>query len=132
MKAEPWLDRTERLLRPRIACLSTPLAQRLLGVFALLLSIILVLPIPLGNVPPAAALCLIALGLLAADGIFIAAGILAGSVSLIIVWGVVYALASGAGLALKELFAADGYPPTAAVIMLPLCRPALSAERTSS
>jgi hypothetical protein len=124
VKAEPWLKRTERLLRPRMKFLSNPLAQRLLGVFALWLSIILVLPIPLGNVPPATALCLIALGLLAADGIFIAAGILAGFVSLFIVWGVVYALASGVGLALKELFAADGRPPTA-VIMLPLCRPTL-------
>lgn len=107
-KVEPWLNRTERLLRPRMKCLSDSLAQRLLGVFALFLSLVLMLPIPLGNVPPAVALCLIALGLLAADGIFIAAGILAGFVSLLIVWGVVYALASGAGLALKKLIAADG------------------------
>ena len=64
-RAMPYLNRVERLLRPRIPTLSTPAAFRLLGAVCLLLSIVLV----------------IALGALERDGVWITGGVLFGIAS---------------------------------------------------
>ncbi len=96
-KAEPWLARAERLLKPRLTVLTSWLAERLLGILWLILSFVLVLPIPLGNMPPAASLCLMALGLLAADGVFIILGVVAAIAALVLASSVVLgAVAAGA------------------------------------
>jgi hypothetical protein len=103
-KAEPWLARAERILKPRLSILSGYVAERLLGILWLILSIVLVLPIPLGNMPPAASLCIMALGLLAVDGVFILLGILAAAASLVLASSVVYgALAAGTAF-IHQLF----------------------------
>ena len=80
-RAMPYLNRVERLLRPRIPTLSTPVAFRLLCAVCLLLSIVLVLPIPFGNLLPAAAIAIIALGALERDGVWITGGVLFGIAS---------------------------------------------------
>ncbi len=80
-RAMPYLNRVERLLRPRIPTLSTPAAFRLMGAVCLLLSIVLVLPIPFGNLLPAAAIAIIALGALERDGVWITGGVLFGIAS---------------------------------------------------
>jgi hypothetical protein len=48
----PWLERAERLARPRWPVLTTPLAERLIGLAVLVLSVILFLPLPSSNIPP--------------------------------------------------------------------------------
>jgi len=48
-RATPWLARAERLLRPRWSALCRPPAEYLVGAVCLLLSLIVFLPIPLGN-----------------------------------------------------------------------------------
>lgn len=73
----PWLGRAERLLKPRWSGLLAGPGERIVGGLCVLLAIVLALPVPLGNLPPAVALCLFALGLLERDGFFIAAGFLA-------------------------------------------------------
>jgi hypothetical protein len=90
--AAPWLGRAERLLRPRWSWLVDQRAERVIGAFCLLLAAVLSLPIPLGNMLPALAITLIALGVLARDGLWVLIGTLTGCVSLFIVAGVVYAL----------------------------------------
>ncbi|RWX76133.1 exopolysaccharide biosynthesis protein [Neorhizobium lilium] len=96
-KAEPWLAKAERFLKPRLSVLTSYAAERLLGTLWLILAIVLVLPIPLGNMPPAVSLCIMALGLLAADGIFIILGVLAAIASLVLASSVVFGvLAAGA------------------------------------
>ena len=50
------------------------LNERLIGAGCLLLAIILVLPVPLGNLPPAVAICAFALGLLQRDGVAVLVG----------------------------------------------------------
>src|SRR5882672_179371 len=47
----PWLGRVERLLRPRMTALARPPFEYLIGGICLFLSIILFLPIPMGNMP---------------------------------------------------------------------------------
>lgn len=75
----PILGRAERLSHPRWL----PLArrQRLLGVACLYLSVLLLLPLPFFNVPPALCLALLAWGMVQRDGVAVAAG-LAGTVAL--------------------------------------------------
>ncbi|TJZ93234.1 exopolysaccharide biosynthesis protein [Paracoccus gahaiensis] len=80
-RAMPYLNRVERLLRPRLPSLSGPGAKKLLGGICLILSIVLVLPIPFGNLLPAAAIAIIALGALERDGLWIAGGVIFGVVS---------------------------------------------------
>jgi len=63
----------EGVSRPRWLWLARQ--ERLLGLVCLSLSIILILPIPLLNSPPAWCLAAIALGMIQRDGVFIAVGI---------------------------------------------------------
>jgi hypothetical protein len=66
--------------------------EYLIGVICLLLSIVLFLPIPMGNMPPAIAICLFALAILEGDGIWVLAGFVASFAAVAIVWGVLFAL----------------------------------------
>lgn len=91
-RIEPWIAKAERMLKPRLAPLSSPSMERVIGVFCLILSIILALPIPLGNMLPAVALCIMAFGILEKDGLWVILGAALGVVSLFLVAGVIYAI----------------------------------------
>lgn len=95
-RLSPLLARAERLLRPRWPVLVSHRAERGLGAACLVLALVLVLPIPLGNMLPALAICLVALGVLERDGVWVLAGLATGALSLLIVGGVVLALAKAA------------------------------------
>lgn len=92
----PWLERAERLLRPRAMRLALPPMEYLVGLVCLLLAIVLVLPVPLGNMLPALGISLLALGILERDGLWILAGFAAAAVSAVVVSGVVYAMVKAA------------------------------------
>lgn len=95
-RAGPWLARAERLLRPRLGLLARPPAEYAVGALSLLLAIIVFLPIPLGNMLPAFAICLFALGILERDGVWVLAGLVTAVASVALVWGVLYALIKSA------------------------------------
>jgi len=99
----PWLARAERLLRPRVETLARPPFEYLIGAICLLLSIILFLPIPMGNMPPAIAICLFALAILERDGVWVLAGLCATVAAVAIVWGVLLALFQSALFLLERL-----------------------------
>lgn len=82
----PWLVRAQ----PRLAVLVASPCQRFAGALATVLALILLLPIPFGNIPPAGAVCMLALGCLRRDGAWVLAGVAAGIASIAIAWGVVY------------------------------------------
>jgi hypothetical protein len=88
----PWLARAERLLRPRAARLALPPMEYLVGLVCLSLAVVLVLPVPLGNMLPALAISLLALGILERDGAWILAGLATAAVSFVVVSGVVFAM----------------------------------------
>jgi hypothetical protein len=96
LRVVPWLARAERLLRPRLEILARPPFEYLIGVICLLLSIVLFLPIPMGNMPPAAAICLFALAILGRDGLWVLGGLCATIAAVAIVWGVLFALIKSA------------------------------------
>lgn len=88
----PWLARAERLLRPRAEMLARPPFEYLIGAVCLALSIILFLPIPMGNIPPAIAICVFALAILKRDGLWVLIGACTAVAAVAIVWGVLFAL----------------------------------------
>ncbi|MGB3339253.1 MAG: exopolysaccharide biosynthesis protein [Devosia sp.] len=102
--AAPWLAKAERLMRPRFELLAKPPAEYLVGAVCLLLSIILFLPIPLGNMLPAFTICVLALGVLERDGVWISIGLVCAIAAVVIVWGVMLALLWGALFVLGNLF----------------------------
>ncbi|MBS9476830.1 exopolysaccharide biosynthesis protein [Ancylobacter radicis] len=90
-KASPWLSKAERLLQPRFGMLAHPPAEYVVGIMCFVLAVILVLPIPLGNMLPALAICILGLGILERDGIWIVAGMALAVGSLGVVSGVIWA-----------------------------------------
>ncbi|MTH77713.1 exopolysaccharide biosynthesis protein [Paracoccus aestuariivivens] len=91
-RVTPVLAALERMLRPRLATLVTPRAEQVVGAFCLVLSVVLLLPVPLGNMPPALAISVMMLGLLERDGLWTGIGVVLGIASFIIAVGVVYAM----------------------------------------
>lgn len=97
-RCTPFLEKAERLLVPRLAQLTTPEAVQVIGAVCLGLSIILILPIPLGNMLPAFAICVLALGILERDGVWVIAGCVFAVLSVLVVWGVIWAFVKAIGL----------------------------------
>jgi hypothetical protein len=62
-KLSPILHWAERFLRPRMSMLLHPIPERIVGAACLLLAVILFLPIPFGNIPPAFAIAAFSLGI---------------------------------------------------------------------
>ena len=75
----PWVERFEKISRPRIAVLFSAWGQRLIGVICTLLAFVLILPIPLGNLLPGLTIGVLGFSLFQRDGFFAVAGyVLAG------------------------------------------------------
>lgn len=102
---EPHLIKAERLLRPRLAPLTSAFAERLIGALCVLLSLVLFLPIPFGNLLPAIAICLFSFGLLEKDGLPVLAGLAVAVAGLAIAWGVAVALVKAGIFVLSRAFA---------------------------
>jgi hypothetical protein len=95
-RIHPWLTRAERMLRPRAVLLARPPLEYLVGLVCLLLAIVVLLPVPLGNMLPALAISLMALGILEHDGLWILVGLVTAVVSAVVVSGVVFAMVKAA------------------------------------
>ncbi|SMQ68725.1 Uncharacterized conserved protein [Devosia lucknowensis] len=104
LKVGPWLGKAEKLMRPRLEVLAKPPLEYVVGAITLLLAIILFLPIPLGNMLPAIAICIFALGMIERDGVWILLGMATSVASVIIVSGVIAAFAYAAWLAITTIF----------------------------
>jgi hypothetical protein len=104
-RIEPLLMRAEKLLKPRLTMLVYGSGERIIGAFCLLLALMLALPIPLGNILPAAGICLFSFALLERDGFWAIAGYVMTVISTVIVAGVLYALAKAAWFIFANAFA---------------------------
>jgi hypothetical protein len=103
-KLSPILHRAERFLRPRVDLLLRPLPERIVGAACLLLAVILFLPIPFGNIPPAFAIAAFALGILERDGLATLVGWLAAIGSLLILAAISSAIIAGINAFLDQLW----------------------------
>ena len=92
-RALPTLQRLERLSRPRMPFLETPIAFRLIGfvLIALALGLLVAAPI-VGQIPLGIAVCLVGLGLVERDGVVVIAGVVVGVLGLAINFGFAYAV----------------------------------------
>ena len=77
-KALPTIARLDRVLRPRLVWLAHLTGHRWTGAAALVQALLLMLPLPLYPMAPATALVLMALGMIARDGLMLALGHVAG------------------------------------------------------
>ncbi|PXA84512.1 exopolysaccharide biosynthesis protein exod [Caulobacter sp. D4A] len=75
-KITPVLRRLEVVTRPRLGFLFAAGGERLIGVVCTLLALVLILPIPLGNLAPGATVAVLALALLQRDGLLALLGYL--------------------------------------------------------
>jgi hypothetical protein len=65
----PWLRRMEAVSRPRFGLLLGGVGQRLIGLICTVFAVVLILPIPLGNMLPAATVSAFSLALVQRDGL---------------------------------------------------------------
>jgi hypothetical protein len=72
----PTLEKIERLSSPRLTFMFGPIGDRLIGLICTVLALILILPVPLGNLLPAATIATLSLGLFQRDGVIALAGYL--------------------------------------------------------
>lgn len=89
-KCVPYIEKAERLMRPRLQPLTRGTALSLAGGLMVVLGIVMALPIPFGNSPPAIGCALIAVGVLARDGIFVVLGAAVGVAAFAFAASVVY------------------------------------------
>lgn len=83
--AVPWIERVERMARPRCWPYSRAVAERIVGLASLVMAIFMFLPIPFSNSLPAVSVIALALGLGEHDGVWLAGGVVASLVSTAIV-----------------------------------------------
>lgn len=95
-RLSPWLARAEKLLRPRWSVLTRPPFEYAVGLLCFVLAVVIVLPIPLGNILPALALSMLALGVLERDGLWVIAGTATAAFALTVVSGVLWAMVQAA------------------------------------
>jgi len=95
----PFLERAEKLTKPRWKWATGPAAKRLLGAFIFVLALAIAVPIPGMNMPQAIAIFIIALGLVENDGLLISIGVLIGIASLALLGGILFGISSLFGFA---------------------------------
>lgn len=108
--ASPWLARAEGIMKPRFEFLAKRPAVYFAGFVTFVMSLLVLLPIPGANMAPSIAICIIALGLLERDGIWIVLGALVGIISTIVVAGLYWVLITWA-VSVVFSFLGLGAPP---------------------
>lgn len=78
----PWLQRVERFVRPRWTLFTLAPVPNLIGLIVTALALVIMLPLPFSNLPPAIALTCLSLGLLERDGLMIGIGFMLAVIAL--------------------------------------------------
>ncbi len=94
----PFLEKTEKYVKPRWQWAVHPASKRFIGAFIFLLALAIALPVPGTNMPLAIAIFIISLGLIEKDGMMITLGILIGVASLALLGGILVAALSLLGI----------------------------------
>ena len=76
--AEPRLKKLESFCKPRLTRLFGPLGDRLIGLFALLAAISVLIPFPGTNFPPSIALVIVSIAVMEEDGVLLLLGLAIG------------------------------------------------------
>jgi hypothetical protein len=89
-KSSPYIRKVERFLRPRLAFMISPKAERVVGVWTLIFSLFVFLPLPLSNFIPGLGVLIISFGLLSKDGLVVIFGIVVGLIGVAISMAVIF------------------------------------------
>ena len=81
----PYIQRVERVCRPRMTFMTGPRGERVFGLLITVLAGAVLIPLPLTNFVPALGIGIIALGLLEEDGLTALTGVVIGGIGLSIV-----------------------------------------------
>ncbi len=98
----PWVRRAETFSRPRWPLLAAGLAERLIGLWCAFLSVVLILPVPFGNMGPGIAICILAFALLERDGKATVTGFGISVAALVLAWGVILAIVKAVSLLVRH------------------------------
>ena len=79
-KANPWLRKIEKHLKPRLTYISVRAWERIIGIFSFVFALSISLPLPLTNFPPGWGILIMSLGLLSKDGLTILVGMIIGTI----------------------------------------------------
>lgn len=90
--AEPKLRWVESLCKPRLVNLFGPRGDRLIGVFAILLAICVIIPLPGTNMLPSIALVVLSIAIMQEDGFILGLGALIGLAGVAYTVGIVWAI----------------------------------------
>lgn len=90
--AEPKLRWVENLCRPRYTTLFGARGDRLIGVFAILLAVCVIIPLPGTNFVPSIALVVVAIAIMQEDGVMLGIGGLAGLAGMVYTIGLSWAI----------------------------------------
>lgn len=83
-KSSPYIRKVERFLRPRLSFMISPIAERIVGIFTLIFSSFILMPVPLSNFIPGLGILVISFGLLGKDGLIVMFGIIIGLIGIAI------------------------------------------------
>ncbi len=109
--ASPWLARAEGIMKPRFAFLARRPAVHVIGLVALVMALLVLLPIPGANMAPSVAICIIALGMLERDGVWIILGALVGIISTVVVAAIYWVLITWATGVVLSFLGWGAVPP---------------------
>ena len=99
----PYMEKLERVITPRLNFLVRPPADRLIALLCVVLSLMIMLPIPFANALPALSISFFAIAILQRDGLFVIFGIIIALISA----AVISAFVGTAFLTLSKLFAIE-------------------------
>ena len=99
----PWIERFEKISRPRMAPLFSPWGERVIGVLCAALAFVLILPIPLGNLLPALTIGVFGFSLFQRDGFFAVAGYVLAAFSAFLLYVAADAVVAGVRLLVNWL-----------------------------
>jgi hypothetical protein len=102
-RTRPAVRRLERALRPRLEFLTSPWAERLIGLGCLALSLLVFLPVPFANLVPATGIMLFGFSMLERDGLMALAAMGIVGVSAALFSGVAIAFFAAAALTVRQL-----------------------------
>jgi len=88
-RGAPWLQYSHA----RLAVLASAPCERVAGALASVLALIVLLPIPLGNMLPALAISIMAIGFMRKDGAWVLGGVMLGIAALAIASGIIWGTA---------------------------------------
>lgn len=81
-KSSVYFRKAEKLLKPRLVFLSTGIFERIIGLFILIFSSSILIPLPLTNFLPGIGILITSFGLIGKDGIVIILGISTGIIGI--------------------------------------------------